>query len=214
MRPSLPLVPVLLSAAALVPAVEAANGFHDLRAGWTFLDQSYDATRDDGISRDAIDRDWDNVHRGFVGYFGGFGGTPFGGLAYGVDLAADFRDVDGDDGDADIEYEAFGAHVYLGWAAPIGDVLQLELLPFFGAGAAELKRTLPGGTSTKDNETLIEFGAVLNAIVLLGRFEVGAQLGYLITDNRYNLQDAADSRDYDFGEGDVMGSVMIGFRVF
>ena len=214
MQPFLLTLVASTATLALATAADTSDGFHDLRLGYGIAEKSYDASVDNGLNSEDLDQAWDSNHRAFALYVGSFGGTRFGGIAFGADLVANFRDVDSDDSSAEIEYESYGAHVYLGWALPIGTSFQLELLPFFGAAAAELTRTLPGGTSTSDNQTTFEFGADLNAIVTLGRFQLGAQLGYLIEDTRFNVNNGIDDREYDFSGGSFIGSVMVGYRIF
>jgi hypothetical protein len=204
----------LVASAAGLSAADPSNGFHDIRVGYSLVEKGYDATIDNGINDEDVDQAWDSNHRAFLMYLGSFGGTPLGGLAFGADLVANGRDLDNDDSSAELEYQSYGAHVYLGWAMPIGKVFQLELLPFFGAASAELERTLPGGISTSDNQTTLEFGADLNAIATLGRFQIGAQVGYLIEDTRFNLNNGVDDREYDFSNGSFLGSVMLGYRIF
>ena len=208
------LLTLLAATTTLAAAADPDDGFHDLRLGSGIAEKSYDASVDNGVNNEDFEQAWDQNHRAFALYVGSFGGTPVGGLAFGADVVANFRDLDSDDSNAEIEYESYGAHVYLGWALPIGRSFQLELLPFFGAAAAELKRTLPGGTSTRDNQTTLEFGADLNAIVTLSRFQLGAQLGYLIEDTRFNVNNGIDDREYDFSGGTFLGSVMLGYRIF
>ena len=208
------LLTLLAATTTLAAAADRDDGFHDLRLGYGIAEKSYDASVDNGVNNEDFEQAWDQNHRAFALYVGSFGGTPVGGLAFGADVVANFRDLDSDDSNAEIEYESYGAHVYLGWALPIGRSFQLELLPFFGAAAAELKRTLPGGTSTRDNQTTLEFGADLNAIVTLSRFQLGAQLGYLIEDTRFNVNNGIDDREYDFSGGTFLGSVMLGYRIF
>ena len=208
------LLTLLAATTTLAAAADPDDGFHDLRLGYGIAEKSYDASVDNGVNNEDFEQAWDQNHRAFALYVGSFGGTPVGGLAFGADVVANFRDLDSDDSNAEIEYESYGAHVYLGWALPIGRSFQLELLPFFGAAAAELKRTLPGGTSTRDNQTTLEFGADLNAIVTLSRFPLGAQLGYLIEDTRFNVNNGIDDREYDFSGGTFLGSVMLGYRIF
>ncbi len=209
-----PFVIIALAAStATLAAADPANGFHDLRIGYSFIEKGYDATIENGVNSEDVDQAWDQNHRAFALYVGSFGGTPVGGLAFGVDLVSNFRDLDSDDSNAELEYQSYGAHLYLGWALPIGKSFQLELLPFVGAASAELERTLPGGISTSDNQTTLEFGAVLNAIVTLGRFQIGGQAGYLIEDSRFNVNNGIDDREYDFSGGSFLGSVMLGFRI-
>jgi len=208
------VIALIASTATLAVAADPVNGFHDLRVGYSFVEKGYEATIDDGVEEEDVDQAWDQNHRAFALYVGSFGGTPLGGIAFGADLVANFRDLDSDDSEAELEYESYGAHLYLGWAMPIGKVFQLELLPFVGAAAAELTRTLPGGISTSDNQTTLEFGAVLNAIVTLSRFQIGGQIGYLIEDSRFNVSNGIDEREYDFEGGSFLGSVMLGYRIF
>ena len=213
MQPFLLTLVATTATLAVATAADPTNGFHDLRIGYGLMEKGYDATIENGINDEDVDQAWDQNHRGFLLYVGSFGGTPLGGIAFGADLVVNARDLDNDDSNAEIEYDSYGAHVYLGWAMPIGKVFQLELLPFVGAAAAELTRTLPGGISTSDNQTTLEFGADLNAILTFGHFQVGAQLGYLIEDSRFNVSNGIDDREYDFSGGSLLGSVMLGYRI-
>lgn len=204
----------LATTTVTLAAADPYDGFHDLRVGYSLVEKDYDATIDNGVNSEDIEQSWDQNHRAFALYVGSFGGTPLGGIAFGADLVANFRDLDEDDSSAEIEYDSYGAHVYLGWALPIGEAFHLELLPFVGVAAAELTRTLPGGISTSDNQTTLEFGADLNAIVTLGRFQIGGQVGYLIEDTRFNVSNGIDDREYDFSGGSFLASVMLGYRIF
>ena len=49
-------------AALLAPTATAvaADGFSDLRLGYTFLSESYTETRDNGVGSEDFDEDWDN----------------------------------------------------------------------------------------------------------------------------------------------------------
>jgi hypothetical protein len=209
--PSLALAAAVASGAAA--AEDPNQGFLDLRLGYTFLDKSYEATVDDGITREEFDNDWDNEHRGFAMLVYGFPAGPAGGFILGVDVTVDYRDDDPSGTAVDLTYEAYGAHAHAGYYLPLGDAFQLELMPFVGFAAAKFEHTIPGNTSTDDNTTLIEFGANLNAILTLGRFQVGGQVGYLRQDSDENLEQGADNSEYDFGPGNVLFSAMIGVRI-
>ncbi len=211
MIPSFVLIAGLASATAA--AEDSHQGFVDLRIGYTFMDKNYQATVDDGINKSEFDNDWDNQHRGFGMVLIGFGAGPAGGFALGADVGVDYRDDDPRGTAVKLKYESYGAHLDAGYYLPIGDAFQVELLPFVGFAAAKFKQTVPGSTSTDDNATLIEFGINLNAILTLGRFQIGGQAGYLRQDSDENLETGANNSSYDFGPGNLLFSAMIGVRI-
>ncbi|MBA3686196.1 MAG: hypothetical protein H0W72_13295 [Planctomycetes bacterium] len=211
MLPSLALVAA--TAVGATAAQDPNHGFLDLRLGYTFLDKSYEATVDDGITQDEFDNDWDEQHRAFGLVVYGFPASPAGGFMIGADVTVDYRDDDPRGTAVDLSYESYGAHAHVGYYLPIGNAFQVELLPFVGFAAAKFEHTIPGNTETSSNATLIEFGVNLNAILTLGRFQIGGQAGYLRQDSDENLKDGADNSSYDFGPGNLLFSAMIGVRI-
>jgi hypothetical protein len=193
---------------------QAADSFLDLRAGYTVVEDSYEGVRDDGVSRQNIDDDWDNSHRVFALLLWSPGLHPHGGWLFGVSAATAFRDTNEEDSDADLEYDSYAAHLNIGYGIPIGPIFQVELIPFIGFGSAKLERVLPGGTSTSDRETLIEWGANLNAVFTFAEhWQLGAQAGYLISDSAHEIREAPGTEvDYDFKQGNFLFSGFIGFR--
>ncbi len=211
------MLPPLALVAALAGGASAAqdpeHGFVDLRIGYTFLDKTYEATVDDGLNNGDFDNSWDNQHRGFALVLYGFPASPAGGFAVGVDVTVDYRDDDPRGTAVELKYQSYGAHLDAGYYLPIGNAFQVELLPFVGFAAAKFKQTVPGSTSTSDNATLIEFGVNLNAILTLGRFQIGGQAGYLRQDSDENLETGANNSTYDFGPGNLYFSAMLGVRI-
>ncbi len=195
-------------------AAERSESFSDIRVGYTLVDDSYEGTRDDGISATDFDEDWDESHRVFATWLWTPGMETYGGWLFGLTAVTAFRDTDSDDSDADLEYDAYALHANIGYGIPIGESFQIELVPFIGVGSARLKRVLPGGTSTSDNETLIEYGANLNGVFVIDkRFLIGAQVGYLISDTSYEFTEASgDEVDYDFQQGNILYSAFLGYR--
>lgn len=206
-----------LLAALIATPIAAEDGigsFVDLRAGYTFVDDSYEGTRDDGVTSEDFSEDWDNSHRAFALLLWSPGLRPYGGWLFGISAATAFRDTNEEDSDADIDYDSYAAHLNIGYGIPIGDSFQVELIPFIGFGSAELKRVVPGQTETSDNETLIEWGANLNGVFTLAdHWQIGAQVGYLVADTSYEIREAGgDEVDYDFKDGNFLFSGFLGYR--
>jgi hypothetical protein len=193
---------------------DAAESFLDLRVGYTVVEDSYEGVRDDGVTESEVDQDWDNSHRAWALLLWCPSMHSYGGFLLGISGVAAFRDTNEDDSDADIEYDAYAAHLNLGYGVPIGEIFQVELIPFIGYGSAKLERVVPGNESTHDRETLIEWGANLNGVFTLGKhFQIGAQVGYLVSDSALEIREASGEEvDYDFKDGNFLFSGFLGYR--
>jgi hypothetical protein len=210
----LPLLSALMSVVLATPAgaVDVHDDFSDLRIGYTLVDDSYEGTIDDGASRRDFEEDWDESHRAWALWLWSPGLKPLGLLA-GVSAVSAFRDTDSSDTDVEIEYDAWAGHLNLGLGFAFNDQVQIEVVPFIGFGSARFKRILPGGTSTSDNETLIEYGANVNLPITFDHFQIGPQVGYLISDTSQGIRNGAgDEVDYDFKQGVFLFSAFLGYR--
>ncbi len=209
---------LLAAVVACVPTIAYADEhvedpFTDLRLGYVIADNSYDGTFD-GTTGDEFESDWDEQHRAFLQVMYSPGLKPFGWL-FGVDITGDFRDTDSDGSDADIEYQAWSAHLHIGVGYRIGDIAQLELVPFGGAGISDTKRRTIANGEDSDEDTVLEYGINFNAILTLDRFLIGAQLGYLYTDSTAEFRDQVDPNEnveYDWKSGSVTFAGFIGIR--
>ncbi|HYE06833.1 MAG TPA: hypothetical protein VEL07_15055 [Planctomycetota bacterium] len=203
---SLTLV-AIASAAFAEDKVGSEDGFLDVRIGYTIADTEYE--RRDNISDETVEEDWDNVHRPWVLLMYSPGLDPHGWL-FGVDVTADFRDVNSEDDDVDVEYEAYSAHLHVGYGVVLGNHFQLEFVPFFGAGIAKIE-----GVDAEDEPTVLEYGANVNGIVLFDRFMIGAQIGYLLSDTDEEFRDNVDTTEdqtYDWQSGSLTFSGFLGIR--
>jgi hypothetical protein len=206
-------IPFLAASAGSLAAMDGS--YLDLRVGYTFADASYDGMFD-GTSGDEFENDWDDNHRGFVQLIG----SPnmregAGGWLFGVSLTVNARDTDSDSSDADIEYRSYVGTLYLGYGVPLGRIFQLELVPFFGAGISEAKREDLVNDEDSDEHTVLEYGATLNGVFTFEHFQIGAMLGYLLSDSSAEFRDAVDPNenvDYDFQSGDFTYSGFLGWR--
>jgi hypothetical protein len=87
-------------------------------------------------------------------------------------------------------------------------VFQLELVPFGGIGLSEARRQ-----GDKDQDLLIEYGADLNAVLTFNWFQIGASVGYLLSDSESALRSGSGtSADYDFKDGAVTWTGFLGIR--
>lgn len=204
---------LVATSATIIADDHVEDPFFDVRLGYVIADNSYDGTFD-GTTGDEFEQDWDAQHRAFLQLMYSPGLRPFGWL-FGVDVTGDFRDTDSDDSDADIEYQAWSAHLHIGVGYRIGDIAQLELVPFGGAGVSDTKRRTIANGDDSDEDTVLEYGVNFNAFLTLDRFIIGAQIGYLYSDSSAEFRDQIDPNEnveYDWQSGSVTYSGFIGIR--
>ncbi|HYE06834.1 MAG TPA: hypothetical protein VEL07_15060 [Planctomycetota bacterium] len=149
------------------------------------------------------DEGFDTNYRIKVDWVGSLGLRSYGGWIWGVgltynyrtDLELDYRDegvevpggnnIDGIANptplvtDAPVDFHAWSANGFIGYAVPFGEHFQLEFLPFVGVGRAYMETPESQGHLNRAADAYTEAGLNVNAVwTLRNGFQFGASVGY------------------------------------
>src|SRR4051812_39659563 len=137
-------------AGAAAPAAEIVGGFVDLRLSGGITAGDYDVAVSDNTAPVLLNRsddgNFDENYRFAIDWVGSLGLRSYGGWIWGIGGSYNshkgapatyvHNDAGGTIATDDLDVMAWAADGFIGYALPIGEHLQLEVLPFIGAGRA------------------------------------------------------------------------------
>ncbi len=188
---------------------ELLGGFVDMRlsggiSGGGF-DLEYSDNEGTAAQRASVNssEDFDTSYRIKLDWVGSLGLRSYGGWIWGIggtynyrtDLTLDYRDEvvpepatpdnqnDGIAGgpvtNADVDFHAWSANGFIGYAVPFGEHFQLEFMPFIGVGRAYLETPESQGHLNRAADAYTEAGLNVNGVFTLRNgFQFGASIGY------------------------------------
>jgi hypothetical protein len=210
MRPSFGLVSLTLAALAAPLSASESFGTSDLLGGFVDLRLGYEAVLDtsgDANTGTAGDESgvFDMGHRVSLLWIGSLGVQKSGGWLWG--LGATYTSMDGVANDTDINLQTWTMQLTTGYAFPVGNHFDLEVLPFIGFGRSYLD--LPGA-STYYADKVLELGINANAVWTFNNgFQLGATAGFV--DFYTSISDT--TQRWRFRVDDFMVGGFIGVRL-
>ena len=192
---SLTLAGLLVQAHA---AADDLGGFVDLRLGYATLGTAY-STNYDNVD---TDDDWDTAHRINLDWVGSLGLSRSGGVLWGI--GGSWQHDQGQlPNDEDATFQYWIARGHIGYGLPIGNHLQLELLPYVGFGKSylDVESDAEGFGGGDGADALWEIGVNLNVVYTWDSgFQMGLQGGYYFyeTSVETDLEDGAGRNRYRF----------------
>ncbi len=192
----------------LASGAELLGGFVDMRLSGGISGGSADIDYSDNIGPAAEranttnDDGFDTNYRIKVDWVGSLGLRSYGGWIWGVGLTYNYRtDLElsyrdeaipaGEDNrngivnptpnviDAPVDFHAWSANGFIGYAVPFGEHFQLEFMPFVGVGRAYMETPESEGHLNRAADAYTEAGLNVNAVwTLRNGFQFGASVGY------------------------------------
>jgi hypothetical protein len=217
-------------AGAVAPAAEIIGGFVDMRlsGGITSGDYDVDVSAPNSASgfQGSSDGNFDENYRVTVNWVGSLGLRSYGGWIWGIGgtfnshKAAEVLYVDNNDvlGVSDVDLIAWSADGFIGYALPIGEHLQLEVLPFIGIGRAYLDSPDVDGHLSRAADAYTEVGVDVNAVwTFRNGFQVGATGGMMYWESSIRNDQAAgtgaESENFKFAQWDPHFLLFLGVRL-
>jgi len=193
---------------AQASAMDDLGGFVDMRLGYDTLGTAY------SLNYGTVDTDdsWQSAHRINLDWIGSLGLSKSGGMLWG--LGGSWVRYNGElprDEPATLQYWVVRGQ--LGYGFPLGESMQLELLPYLGFGRSYLRiRNQPHDNWQSGNDATWEAGANVNLVhTWENGFQFGLQAGGFYYESSV-LDEESDQR-YRFGNLNIQGGAFIGARL-
>lgn len=195
----------LLLAGALAPATAATTpAFNDLRVGVNFTESDYE----EAVGGSAEERDWESTLTFTGSWVASSGLGLLGGFIYGAQGLGTFREDE--DGAREIDYQSAVVRLQLGYGFALIEGLQVEGLPYIGAGWAELEETT-GSTSVSDTDIEFQYGIQANLVYTwTSRLQAGVGLAYGLSETDF---DDIGGTEVEIDQEDLVASIFVGLRI-
>jgi hypothetical protein len=217
-------------ATGAAPAAEILGGFVDMRlsGGITAGDYEVDVSAPNAAT--AFDRSsdgsFDENYRITLNWVGSLGLRSYGGWIWGIGgtfnshSSAEVTYIGDNNAETtgDVDLLAWSADGFIGYAVPFGEVFQLEVLPFIGAGRAHMDSADIDGHLSRAADAYLETGVDVNAVFTLRNgFQFGATAGIMYWESSIKSDQSrgtqAESQNFKWEQWDPHALIFIGVRL-